>query len=1257
MINKIIGIVLIIATFTGLVLTFSIIQKQNISVARALSTDGYPSAIESNPCPWYVQPSSTYDMTNPSGVKSGQTWLGNNFCGSDTKKDPENRLWNAAPSGISDIFAQPDGTVLTTATFDEAAKGLGAWKDGQIAYPGVFNETVNRAGRTITGDGTGNISFYPQVERRVGNQIIVGDGDHRPRSEYQLASSEETFAITGMAAQNGKLYTTSSITNKIKVWNYTVPTAGLTDANQNWNIPARPGKLVFDKNNTLWLLNDPEGASPTLTQYSTAGVQLKQFSFPSGYIPSSIVFGDNNQAYIGDSGIDQQIKINDVSGSNLVQTETFGVQFGSSAGPTKGLTGPLRFRGTFNGLGLDASGNIYMTTGYGNDTTLSAYKLSDGTRNWMIENNQFQKIVAADPGSDNGDSLNFYSANLRTNFDFSKPKGKQFAVAAQVEDFDQGLNKASISVLNRFSFLTRVNGQLLTYGIDTKDNEGPVVGEQLIIRKNTPGNGELQSDSGAIICNGVQSNKTLKIWRDINNNGIKDASEISESTNLPALTRKCEDNFGYHVDENSGIWKFWPGIALIYLPLQGMDNNNNPIYSWETARVWNDGSLPVGLNSTDPIAYGYYTFNYDSKRDIATFLANTNEATGKYKITVVDNLLKGNLTPKWSTMVPINGCGCFFRTHISVAGDLVMLNQNLDADPASPTLLEDMDNNAGRTHMWNINNGDYLGISQNDRSLFKYQSGTIDAQYQTYGYQRNNGEILNIVEDVYETKTRITQIQSPITAITSVGTNVIPSRDNMGNRVLSPETRFNIPKGITLITASANVKEGSISKVEFFIKDVTDSNNQNPLETKIGEDINGSNVWSFNWDTSNLLIGNKYQIFSRASIIGSPVPNTSQHFNYIITNEESQSESSSSSLPSLNSSLSSNSSSSSKQSSTSQSLSSSQITQASSSLSSTFFSTSSSSNSTISLNSISNPNSSVSLSSSSIFSESTNSQSPYSSSSLSSSQTSIDSCAFTIPYRNPCPAESFSSSSSSENSNSNISSSQKSLSTSSNSSSDLSKSSSSQSSSASTYSSESPEINPEINAQILNKNVCDRFETLDYINVSGQKKNSFIQFKAKCPGILIKTYWPSLDRGKNYQFVKYNPENGARNTNFPSTVGVELLNDKQTIFTIHNVTDNETGDFNSEAGIIFDPFGLVEIEANTGNTSNIPNDKPISNSPNAAKNVIAQKDNIENNEIKRQLIRTGQDSFAVVCLTLISISVIVGIYIKSNFKKNKNKIR
>ena len=866
----------------------------NLKIAKA-SSDDQPSLIQPDPCPGYVQPSSVYNMTNPNGVKSGQTWLGNSFCGSNVS-DPNNRIWNSAPSGISDIFAQPDGTVLTTATFEESAKGLGAWKDGKIAYPRVFDETVVRAGRTITGDGTGNISFYPQVERNIGNAIIIGEGNHKHRSAYQLANSNEVFAITGMAALNGKLYSTSSITNKIKVWNYTTPTAGLTDANQNWDIPTKPGKLVFDKNNTLWLLNDPEGVSPTLTQYSTAGVKLKQFSFPSGYVPSSIVFGDNNQAYIGDSGIDQQIKINDVSGSSLVQTGTFGVQYGSSAGLNKGLIGSLRFRGTFNGLGLDASGNIYMTTGYGNDTTLSSYKLSDGTRNWMIENNQFQKIVAADPGSDNGDNLNFYSPNLRTNFDFSKSKGKQWATVAQVEDFDQGLNKASISDLNRFSFLTRVNGQLLTYGIDSKTSEGPVIGEQLIIRKNTPGNGELQSDSGAIICNGVQSNKTLKIWRDTNNNGTKESDEIMESSTLPTSARQCNDNFGFHVDENSGIWKYWPTIGLVYLPLQSIDSYGNPVYTWESARTWTGNNFPIGLNGTDPVAYGYFTFNYDAKRDIATFLVNTNEATGKYKITVVDNFLTGNLTPKWTTMVPINGCGCFFRTHISVAGDLVMLNNNLDADPASPTLNQDMDANAGRTYMWNINTGDYLGISLNDRSLFKYASGTIDAQYQTYGYQRNNGEILNMVEDVYETKTRITQIQSPVTRLTNAGSNTLPGRDNMGNRVLNTQQVYNIPQGNAPITASASMKEGAISKVEFFVKDITNPVTTNPTETKIGEDTNGIDGWSYNWNTSSIPLNNKYQIYTRASGAGTPVVNTSEPFEFKIVQNTSSSSSISSSL-------------------------------------------------------------------------------------------------------------------------------------------------------------------------------------------------------------------------------------------------------------------------------------------------------------------------------------------------------------------------
>jgi hypothetical protein len=937
-------VLIILSLITILLVSVLILNFNKNNKIVFASTDGFPSLIEPDPCPGYVEPTSVYNKNNPEGVKFGNTWLGNTFCGSNNNGEP----YNTFTSAIGDIYVQPDGTVLTNAQFEESGKGLGAWKDGKPAWDGAFYQRATGSGNATTGDGTGNISFYPRANGGSGNTLVVGYGNSYAGSGPVGLDNAYIIGIKGMAAKNGTLFTASDNDNKIKTYSYTNPTGGLTATNQGWTIPANSTKLKFDNNGTLWLLVDPYGTNPKVIQYNTNGTQLKSMNFPSGVQPTAIAFDANNKLAVGDSGVDQQVKIYDISGTSLVQTGTFGIQYGTSADPIKGATGLLRFRGYFSGLGFDSSNNIYLSTSYVNDTTLSSYNYTSQSRNWFLESNQFQKIVSADPGSDNGDRLDMYSPNLKTQFDFSKPKGKQFNVSAQIEDFDSPFNKATKSPLLRFAYTTRVNGQKFNYLDD--DNAGNT---QLLIRKNTTDAGLIGVDSAAVSCDNGQ----LNLWRDTNNNHQKDSGETDGNyqAHLSTANLYCGPIF-YWVDSNSGIWYFSGGY-LLYLPLQGLDLTGNPIYTWSSSKYWTSPELGMSVYE------GYQKFQYDAVRDIAVFTYSSVERHGRQSVRVVDNFLKGNKVPKWETLLPMDGCTCNFRWHTTIAGDLLLLNNNFDGTPGTPNYVNDTIINAGRTYMWNINTGAYLGHAMQDSDLFKTTNGFVDAEYQVMGYQRNNGEILNFVEDVWETKTRITQIQSPITRLSYANGTALPDKDNMGNRVLTPLAPQNIPNTIANLSATASIKEGSVSKVEFFAKDVTNSATINLVEFKLGEDTDGADGWSYAWDTSSLALGNKYQVYTRATANGTPVVNTSDPFVLQISNaavNSSSSPTSSSSTLSTTSTTSASITSSSTPPSTTSSSSSSSSTSTTSSILSTSSSTSITSSSsgivnTANVSKISNP--------------------------------------------------------------------------------------------------------------------------------------------------------------------------------------------------------------------------------------------------------------------------------------------------------------
>ena len=235
--------------------------------------------------------------------------------------------------------------------------------------------------KAITGDGRGNISFYPRQAGGSGNTLVVGYSNNWGASGPSGLDKDYLSSINGMAAKDGVLYVANQKDNIVKKYSYTTPTGGLTDLGEGWSVSPNSTKLIFDKNNTLWLLEKLSDGTFKINQYSTSGNLLKTLSFPIGTKPTAITFDSTNKLYAGDSGIDQQIKVYDISEDSIVQTGSFGVQYGSSTGSIKGQTGQLRFRGVFTGLGFDSINNIYIATSAGNDTTLSSYNFSTQVSN------------------------------------------------------------------------------------------------------------------------------------------------------------------------------------------------------------------------------------------------------------------------------------------------------------------------------------------------------------------------------------------------------------------------------------------------------------------------------------------------------------------------------------------------------------------------------------------------------------------------------------------------------------------------------------------------------------------------------------------------------------------------------------------------------------------------------------------------------------------------------------------------------------
>ena len=98
---------------------------------------------------------------------------------------------------------------------------------------------------------------------------------------------------------------------------------------------------------------------------------------------------------------------------------------------------------------------------------------------------------------------------------------------------------------------------------------------------------------------------------------------------------------------------------------------------------------------------------------------------------------------------------------------------------------------------------------------------------------------------------------------------------------------------------------------------------------------------------------------------------------------------------------------------------------------------------------------------------------------------------------------------------------------------------------------------------------------------TNQNSEDYIQFRASCNQITIKTYWNNLNPNQSYTFHKYNLSTNSEEVNFPATISTETKNGQQVVVSTHTVTDNQVGDSNPLVLEILDPYTLRPIPNST----------------------------------------------------------------------------
>ncbi len=300
--------------------------------------------------------------------------------------------------------------------------------------------------------------------------------------------------------------------------------------------------------------------------------------------PSAIAVDNQCRLIVADNGIDQNIKVFDISGTDEpVVIDTIGVKGGALGGTEPGIIEPLKFWG-MRGIGTDATGNLWVAnSGYpsqvGGGTDLRHFDTNLNMDCQML-GLAFVQSMDADPL----DPTQIYSSGEHYEIDYNTPAGDLQAhwkyKAQTLDPFrypdDPRLVNALESTMIRyidgkkFMFLTNMYAEFLcVYRFD-----GEIAVPCAFFCVGWDGLWEKYS---------WQINKRPKLkdgegnrwmWRDNNGDGQVQKEEFT------AYDIKYPYIKGIEIDKNGNV--YLGSRFLCYFPANGLDKNGVPNYSSST---------------------------------------------------------------------------------------------------------------------------------------------------------------------------------------------------------------------------------------------------------------------------------------------------------------------------------------------------------------------------------------------------------------------------------------------------------------------------------------------------------------------------------------------------------------------------------------------------------------------------------------------------------------------------------------------------
>lgn len=464
---------------------------------------------------------------------------------------------------VQDIWVAPDGKTYTGSIWDEAAREIGIYQNGDKV--GYFPNTHGEVdGKAITG----NVSYLFASSNE--NDVRRWD---RATTSVDGADIATGGQVRGLAADGVNLFVgTDASGGLVKV--YQPATQSYV---REWAF-ARPGRMSVDGAGNLWAIQRGDASNaPRIVKFSPTGTQLDVITFASNVVPTDVATDGTTRVLVADGGPDRNVKVYataSLSGTPSTVTDTLGATGGTlstAGGFAKGQAGAGRFDPP-TGVGIDSAGNYYVST-FGGGSTIDSYS-SAKERLWRVFGLEFEDVGDIDPTDPNA----IYTKDGKYTVNWSNGVGQEATYWGTTEDFVSNPNdpRAWINKNGNNNAGARVitaGGQKFLYVWDQQS------GLMQVYRFD----GDIAVPA-ALLCrfgNGVEprvGNPTsndpwdMWIWQDTDRDGQFDNNEF---------TTYRADNpymYGWNVDAEGNIWKGMRESGIRKLALS-VDANGMPTFS------------------------------------------------------------------------------------------------------------------------------------------------------------------------------------------------------------------------------------------------------------------------------------------------------------------------------------------------------------------------------------------------------------------------------------------------------------------------------------------------------------------------------------------------------------------------------------------------------------------------------------------------------------------------------------------------------